>query len=267
MASRSRISGRRKRRKAVRRCRRRRRQPTTQCGKHNEGRSRKARAARALPKLPSREARIRRVAVWRKFRPVFRWHRRTPVAVVLAFYFGVAGALSLAVCFWLFQTGAPALQPPALPVPASASDEPGGALGFAVSERETGLLQESLSPDELSALEVQAEEALRRGDFSRAEVLYGKILPHSRFMALTGFHLFLCLLQQGKIEEAELLASKVPQASVSRNPVRFYVSAAYAIKSGQPAAAAESIASAHSLFPEISVFYDTALREAGMEPH
>jgi len=263
MAIRSRISNRRKRRKAVRSHRRRRRQPTTHRGRHQEGRSRKAKPARALPKLPSREARIRRVAVWKKFRPVTRWHRRTPVAVVLAFYFGVAGALSLAVCFWLLQTGAPALQPPAIPVPAS--DEP-GALGLGVAAK-TGLLQEALAPDDFSALELQAEEALRKGDFSGAEVLYRKILPHSRFMALTGFHLFLCLLQQGKFEEAELLASKVPQDSVSRNPVRFYVSAAYAIKSGHLTAASESISSAHSLFPDISVFYDKALREAGMELH
>lgn len=259
MAIRYLISDWRKRRKAIR-AYLRGRQPTTQRGRHRK-RSKKARAARALPKLPSREARIRRVAAWRKFRPVLRWHRRTPVAAILALYFGVAGALSVAVCFLLLQPGAPARQPPAMPGPAS--DEP-VALGLGVPARKTGLLQEALAPDDFSALESQADEAFRKGDFSGAEVLYRKILPHSRRMFLTGFHLFLCLLQQGKFEEAELLASKAPQESVPKNPVRFYVSAAYAIKSGDLTAAAESISRAHALFPEASIFYDKALREAGM---
>jgi len=226
-------------------------------------RSRKtAKPAKALPKLPSRDARIRRVAIWRKMRPILRWQRRKPVAHVLAIYLGVPAVVCLATCFWFLLSGS---QPP--PSAATAPAAPGGPVAIQLgAAAKPALREEDLAPDKVSALQLQAEEAFRKGDFATAEVLYQKLFPQAEHRAFTGFHIFLCLLQQGKSQEAQVFANRATPRTVPKNPVTFYMAAAMAMKSGQPAEAAESISRAHALFPDMSLFYDKALREAGLEP-
>jgi hypothetical protein len=261
MAIRYLISDWRKRRKAIR-AYLRSRQPDTQLesGKRRRRSRKTAKPGKALPKLPTRDARIRRVAVWRKMRPILRWHRRKPVALVLAVYLGVPAVVCLAACLWLLQSGS---QPP----PSPATTPPGGPVAIQLgAPAKPALREENLAPDKVSALQLQAEEAFRKGDFATAEALYQKLFPQAKHKAFTGFHLFLCLIQQGKFQEAQLLANQATPRTVPKNPVTFYMAAALAMKSGQPAQAAESISRAHELFPNMSVFYDKALREAGLEP-
>jgi tetratricopeptide (TPR) repeat protein len=195
-------------------------------------------------------------------RPIFRWHRRKPVALVLAIYLGVPAVVCLAACLWFLQSGS---QPPSSAATASAA--PGGPVAIQLgAPAKPALREEILTPDKVSALQLQAEEAFRAGDFATAEALYQKLLPQAKHKAFTGFHLFLCLLQQGKSQEARLLANQATPRTVPKNPVTFYMAAAMAMKAGQPAQAAESISRAHELFPDRSLFYDKALREAGLEP-
>jgi len=199
--------------------------------------------------------------VWRKLRPVIRWHRRTPVGVVLGGYFGTLGSLSLLAClFFLFPFP---LKKEALPPAPAGNGSVTIALG--VSPR-NALSQPASVPETIALLQQEADDAFRGGNFASAENLYRQILPKARLKALTGFHIFLCMLQQGKSAELKLMMEKIPPSSIAKNPLGFYARAALDLKAGRPEEAAAPLAAARSQFPEISLFYDEALREAGLPP-
>jgi len=201
---------------------------------------------------------MRRIAVWRRLRPVTRWHRRTRIGVVIGVYFGTLGALSLLLCLYFLQGATP--QRGNVPTPGTSGPV---SLSLGASAR-IPLQEPSLKPGDVAALQQEAESAFRRGDFPTAEKLFLRILPKARLKALTGFYIYLCLLQEGKAAELELLAGKIPSAALANNPFPFYSKAASALKAGHPAEAVEQIASARRQFPEISLYYDKALREAGL---
>lgn len=250
----------RRRRRAIRSYLRSRKATAISSGTDNQD-APPERPARALPKLPTRGERIRRVAVWRKLRPVIRWHRRTPVGIVLGVYFGTLGSLSLLACLFFLLP----VQQKKEALPPAPSDNGSVTLALGVSPR-NALGQPASVPEAIAILQQQADDAFRNGNFASAENLYRQILPKARLKALTGFHIFLCLLQQGKSAELKLMMDKIPPASTAKNPLGFYARAALDLKAGRPEEAAAPLAAARSQFPEISLFYDQALREAGLPP-
>ena len=251
----------RRRRKAVRAYMRSRkahhavRHPET--GAEHGARAR--RSARALPKLPSRGERVRRIAFWRAFQPVIRWHRRMPPFVVVAVYFCTLGAISLAACFWLLS--APAEKERA--VPRSVQGDSGVTLALGVPAHKA-LHDRAPRADEVASLEKLADEKFRARDFAGAEILYRQFMPQARLKALAGFHIYLCLLQQGKSAELKIIEDKISFSSMPKNPFTYYSCAAVALKEGRSQDAKALIDSARAQFPDMSVFYDNALWESGL---
>jgi len=250
----------RRRRRAIRSYLRSRKAPAIPSGNENRDEL-PERPARALPKLPTRGERIRRITVWRKLRPLIRWHRRAPVGVVLGVYFGTLGLVSLLACLF-FLLPFPQSKETLPPAPAGNGSV---TLALGVSPR-NALNQPASVPEATAILQQQADEAFRSGNFASAEKLYRQIFPKARLKALTGFHIFLCLLQQGKSAELKMMMEKIPSASIAKNPLCFYARAAVDLKAGRPEEAVAPLAAARSQFPEISLFYDEALREAGLPP-
>lgn len=259
MAVRNWITDWRRRRRAIRSYLRSRKYQASVAGdKLSHAEENEARPARALEKLSSREARVRRVAVWRRLRPVIRWHRRTRVAVVIGVYFGTLGLLSLLLSLYFLQASTP--QKENAPAPGGA-----GPVMLTLGAPARNSLRDP-SPDAIALLQQEAETAFRSGNFAVAETLFRRLLPKARLKALTGFQIYLCLLQQGKSAELEVMGGKFPSEAVAKNPLPFFAKAASALKGGRTAEAVELIAFAHRQFPEISLFYDKALRDAGLPP-
>lgn len=261
MALRNWITDWRRRRRAVRSYLRSRKYKSGVAGENNAAPEECAsRPARALEKLPTRGARVRRIAVWRRLRPVIRWHRRARVGVVLGVYFGSLGLLSLLLSTY-FLLPSP---PPKEDVPLA---EGTGLVAMTLEATARNALRDQPpGPDDIATLQQEAETAFRSGDYATAEKLFRRLLPKVRLKALAGFHIYLCLLQQGKSAELEVLSGKIPSKAVAKNPLPLYAKAASALKAGRPAEAGEQIASARRQFPDISPFYDKALREAGLPP-
>lgn len=217
------------------------------------------RPARALPKLSAPMARRARIAAWRVARPVFHWHHRSPPGLVLGVYFGVLLLVSVtaSACLLVSSNGKP-------PAPAAAGKPAEVGLGLANSPAK--ILSVRVTPEISARLQGEADNAFRAGRFADAEARYRESLPAARFPALTGFHVFLCLLKQGKVAEAKALAGKFPEPSSIRNPSGAFVHAAIALAESRPDDARLDIDSARRRFPMISPFYEKALSDAALAP-
>jgi thioredoxin-like negative regulator of GroEL len=112
----------------------------------------------------------------------------------------------------------------------------------------------------------QAEEEFRAGNYAAAEQHFRKLLPTARFRALTGFQVFLCLIKQGKIEEAKQMAKKFPYGPAAKNPSGIYASAALALLEGRSDDTRQAIETARRQYPLITPLYDAALVDAKIAP-
>lgn len=235
-----------------------RRKETTGLEESNRERS----PARALPKLPSRRARQARIVRWKIMRPVFRWQRRSSPLVVLGTYFGIVAFFSIPATVYFLVPEKPADNgTPHSPHSAAPSDPMQLAMMGNKAVR-----QSHVEPADIEQLQNEADREFRAGNFAVAEGLFQKLLPNPRFRALTGFHIFLCLLMQGKNAEAEVMLAKFPpENQIAKNPSGFYARAALAIKQGRPDDARRNIDSAHAQFPVLSPLYDQALQSLSPE--
>ncbi|MEI6073389.1 MAG: hypothetical protein WCS31_16495 [Verrucomicrobiae bacterium] len=211
------------------------------------------RAARALPKLDFLWARRLRAAAWRVFRPALRWQRRSSATVVLGTYFGILGILSLSAMAFFLMPSRHAPRANTAPLPAAALAP-------------KAIQKPAPSADDLARLQEQAENELRAGDYAAAEQHFRELLPNTRFRALAGFQIFLCLLKQKKTAEAEGMLRLFPTNIIARNPSGMYARAATALMQGRTEDAQAEILSARRLHPFISPLYDKALSDAAIAP-
>ncbi len=204
----------------------------------------------------SQQYRKARIAARRLLRKGSRWQHRSSPARVLATYFAIFGALSIAITAY-FLLSAPKRN---LPVKAAESLEKiPMQLGATVHKP---LLEHVSEPPGTAQMQSQAEEEFRAGNYAAAELIFRKLVPTARFRALTGFQVFLCLIKQGKIEEAKQMATKFPYGPTAKNPSGIYASAAFALLEGRSADARQSLETARGQYPLISPLYDTILTDA-----
>jgi tetratricopeptide (TPR) repeat protein len=102
-------------------------------------------------------------------------------------------------------------------------------------------------------------------NYSAAESIYREILPRTFRKPLETYHIFACLLLEGRRTEAENLLSRIPSPPNDNSPAWYYASATRLFVEGKPDQAREWIAKARAEYPKLCPYYDPTLRQLGFE--
>ncbi len=116
-----------------------------------------------------------------------------------------------------------------------------------------------LQEPQISSKDMLAETAFKGRQFAEAEVLYRELLGESRRRSVVLYHIFLCILMQDRLDDAEELFPPNAQPS----PAWFYARAALEFYKGNKTEAEALLQEARFNYPAFVSLYDPALRTLG----
>lgn len=226
---------------------------------------------RSLP----RWQRTARVVVWKKSRPLRRFHRRIPAAFLVLIYLGLLAGISCGLMMALLPgssdgPAAPAQSPtattsgnlvfqaPTLLSPASGTQAAPGLTGSASKPF-------SLTADIRDLKEQMADIEFRAGRYVEAERLYRALFKTSTNKPFFGYRIYVCALLRDQHGQAADLQERLVRIG-HKTPAWHYARATQAYQEGRADDAEEILRSARTLYGDLCADYDPTLRTLGHLP-
>ncbi len=224
---------------------------------------------RSLP----RWKRTARAVLWKRSRPLRRFHRRIPAGYLVLIYLGILAAISCALI--LAVVPPPSVEPQVAAQPSTGSESarmvfqapnilspsPGSGTNVTGLSGMTGHAQKqlSLATDNRDLKTQMADIEFRAGRYTEAERLYRALFKESTDKPFLGYRIYVCALLRNHYGQAADLLKRLQRIGPN-TPAWHYARATLAYQEGRPQEAGEILREAQTIFGVLCADYDATLR-------